>query len=38
VLFLPAGAAKPRERKSLLPLPPPIELREEEVTVPWRTS
>jgi hypothetical protein len=38
VLFLPAAAAKPRERKLLLPLPPPIELRDEEVSLPWRTS
>jgi hypothetical protein len=38
VLFLPAAAAKPRERKLLLPLPPAVELRDEEVTVPWQTS
>lgn len=38
VLFLPAAAAKPRERKLLLPLPPAVELGHEEVTLPWRTS
>jgi hypothetical protein len=38
VLFLPTVTAKPRERKLLLPLPPRVEVRHEEVTLPWRTS
>jgi hypothetical protein len=38
VLFLPVAAAKPRERKLLLPPPAGVDLAGEEVTLPWQTS
>jgi hypothetical protein len=37
-LFLPAAVAKPRERKLRLTLPAPSQPRDEEVSLPWRTS
>jgi hypothetical protein len=37
-LFLPAAVARPRERKLRLALPAASQPRDEEVSLPWRTS
>jgi len=37
-LFLPAAVARPRERKLRLALPIPTHPRDEEVSLPWRSS